>query len=116
MHMAMPCASRTRYALNLPVISALDYLSSRYPPSLTVKQVGEITSESVDSIRGALSRGQYAIPSFKIGNKRVFRLTDVAAYLDQQFAAANGPAAAQPHNQPVREQQQVARRKAQGVR
>lgn len=76
-------------ALNFPIASSLEYLASRYPPSLNVKQVGEITSGSVDAIRNALSRGRYPIPSFKIGRKRVFRLVDVAAYLDQQFAAAN---------------------------
>ena len=92
-------------ALNFPTESSLEYLASRYPPSLNVKQVGEITSGSVDAIRNALSRGCYPIPSFKIGRKRVFRLVDVAAYLDQQFAAANGPAAPSP---------QPARHKAQG--
>ena len=52
--------------------------------------MGEITSTSVDSIRNALSKGSYPIPSFKIGRKRVFRLVDVAAYLDHQFSDANG--------------------------
>lgn len=75
--------------MNLPTVSTLDYLSSRYPPSLSVKQVGEITSESVDTIRQQLSRGRYPIPSFKVGSRRVFRLIDVAVYIDRQYAAAN---------------------------
>jgi hypothetical protein len=75
--------------LNHPLFTTLDYLSSRYPPSLSVKQVGEITSESVDTIRQALSRRRYPIPSFKVGSRRVFRLIDVAVYIDQQYAAAN---------------------------
>lgn len=77
--------------MNHPIFSTLDYLSSRYPPSLSVKQVGEITSESTDTIRQALSRGQYPIPSFKVGSRRVFRLIDVAAYIDKLYVAANGP-------------------------
>ena len=101
-------------ALNFPIASSLEYLASRYPPSLNVKQVGEITSGSVDAIRNALSRGCYPIPSFKIGRKRVFRLVDVAAYLDQQFAAANNSAIADRHAGAMT--QQPARRKAQGGR
>lgn len=100
--------------MNLPTVSTLDYLSSRYPPSLSVKQVGEITSESVDTIRQALSRGRYPIPSFKVGSRRVFRLIDVAAYIDQQYVAANPQAI----NLPGRPSMAALpiRRKAQGGR
>ncbi len=75
--------------MNFQFTSTLEFLNTRYPPSLSVKQVAEITSLSAATIQGAISRGEYPIPSFKIGGKRVFRLVDVAAYIDQQFAAAN---------------------------
>lgn len=75
--------------MNTPVASSLTYLSTRYPPSLSVKQVAEITSSSSDSIRNAVSRGSYPIPSFKLGRRRLFRLVDVAAHLDDQLEAAN---------------------------
>ena len=69
--------------------NSLDYLSSKYPPSLSVNQVAEITSTSADAVRNALSRGNYPIPSFKLGRRRLFRLVDVAAHLDVQFRATN---------------------------
>lgn len=89
MHLAYQVHHAWGCALNFPTASSLEYLATRYPPSLNVKQVGEITSGSVDAIRNALSRGCYPIPSFKIGRKRVFRLIDVAVYIDQQYAVAN---------------------------
>lgn len=98
--------------VNVPQIrytTTLDYLMGRYPPSLTVQQVGEITSESEGSIRNAISRGRYPIPSFRIGRKRVFRLLDVAAYIDQQFAAANKPKIFRKRGRPTKVEQ-VARR------
>ncbi|WP_108525321.1 MULTISPECIES: helix-turn-helix domain-containing protein [unclassified Pseudomonas] len=58
-----------------------------YPPTLTVEQVSEITSEQPQTIRNLVSQGRYRIPSFKIGRKRVFRLIDVAQFIDQQFLA-----------------------------
>ena len=75
--------------MNTPLASTLTYLSTRYPPSLSVKQVAEITSSSSDSIRNAVSRGSYPIPSFKLGRRRLFRLVDVAAHLDDQLEATN---------------------------
>lgn len=73
-------------------VSFLEYLSVRYPPTLSVEQVGEITSEHPQTIRNMVSKGTYRIPSFKIGRKRAFRLIDVAAYVDDQFSASvKGP-------------------------
>ncbi|WP_158332653.1 helix-turn-helix domain-containing protein [Burkholderia multivorans] len=58
--------------------TSLAYLSSLYPPALSVAQVAEITSEAPQTIRNRLSKGskvKYPIPSFKVGRKRVFRLS-----------------------------------------
>ncbi len=97
--------------MNFQFTSTLDYLKTVYPPSLSVKQVAEITSESPATIAGALCRGQYPIPSFKIGSKRVFRLIDVASYLDQQFAVANTPKRTKKRGRPTKVEQ-LARRHA----
>ncbi|MBP0599567.1 helix-turn-helix domain-containing protein [Herbaspirillum sp. LeCh32-8] len=65
-------------------ISTVDFLGNHYPPTLSVHELSEITSEHEQTIRNKLSKNQYPIPSFKIGRKRLFRLIDVAAYIDQQ--------------------------------
>lgn len=65
--------------------SSLSYLSTKYPPSLSVEQLAEITSESPQTIRNRLTLGNYHVPSFKVGRKRVFRLVDVAQFLDQSL-------------------------------
>lgn len=77
--------------------SSLPYLSSLYPPALSIAQVAEITSEAPQTTRNRLSKGTYPIESGKVGRKRVFRLIDVAALIDQQIAVdpcnpANRPA------------------------
>lgn len=64
-------------------LSSLDFLASRYPATLSVKQLSLITSESEQTIRNKLCCGSYPIASFLMGRKRVFRLIDVALYLDQ---------------------------------
>jgi len=63
-------------------LTLLEYLTPLYPPTVSVRQVSEITSETEQTIRNALSQGRYPIPSFKMGSKRAFRLVDVAAYID----------------------------------
>jgi hypothetical protein len=68
-------------------VSTLEFLSKTYPPTLTVDQVSEITSEQPQTIRNLISQGRYRVPSFKIGRKRVFRLLDVAEYIDRQRLA-----------------------------
>lgn len=100
--------------MNLSFTSSLDYLNSRYPPTLNVKQVAEITSEAPTTINSALSRGEYPIPSFKIGSKRAFRLIDVAAYIDEQFAAANNRASKKRPGRP-KKIEQLARRIAEQI-
>lgn len=69
------------------IVTFLDFLSSRYPPTLTIEQVGEITSEHSQTIRNRLSEGKYHIPSFKVGSKRLFKLIDVAEFIERQSAA-----------------------------
>lgn len=64
-------------------LSSLDFLATRFPATVNVKQVSQITSEAPQTIRNRLSCGTYPIPSFTIGRKRLFRLLDVANYLDQ---------------------------------
>jgi len=69
--------------LNLPFTSSLEYLNSRYPPTLNVKQVAEITSEAPATINSALSRGEYPIPSFRLSRvscgKSLIMLPQVSA-------------------------------------
>lgn len=60
----------------------LEYLTQLYPPTLSVRQVSEITSETEQTIRNAISQRRYPISSFKIGSKRVFSLIEVAGYLE----------------------------------
>ncbi|CAM3049343.1 Uncharacterised protein [Ectopseudomonas mendocina] len=70
----------------LAELSLINFLASLYPPTLTVRQVSEITSENEQTIRNAISQGKYPIPSFKLGSKRLFRLLDVATYIDELCA------------------------------
>ncbi|MEE4460945.1 helix-turn-helix domain-containing protein [Azotobacter chroococcum] len=70
----------------LPSLSLIEFLTPLYPPTLTVRQVSEITSENEQTIRNAISQGTYPIPSFKLGSKRLFRLLDVASYIDELCA------------------------------
>lgn len=95
--------------MNFQFSSTLEFLNTRYPPSLNVKQVAEITSTAAATIQGAISRGDYPIPSFKLGGKRVFRLIDVAAYIDQQFAAANSPKRRTKRGRPTKTEQMARR-------
>ncbi|MFX3545888.1 helix-turn-helix domain-containing protein [Ralstonia mannitolilytica] len=90
-------------------LTFLEYLTPLYPPTLSVRQVSEITSETEQTIRNAISLGRYPIPSFKIGSKRVFRLLDVATYIDGLCAAdPSHPANRRPkRGRPTKVQQQV---------
>lgn len=98
-------------------VSTLEFLNKSYPPTLTVEQVSEITSEQPQTIRNLVSQGCYRIPSFKIGRKRVFRLIDVADFIDRQFLAdPSHPSRKKPRRgrptkveQLVRQQQTTAR-------
>lgn len=67
-------------------IRFLDLLSAKYPPTVDVRQVSEITRADEQTIRNALAHGRYQIPSFKLGRRRLFRLTDVALHIEQAFA------------------------------
>lgn len=99
--------------MSLPVITFLDYLSSRYPPTLSVDQVAEITSESPQTIRDKLCKGTYPIPSFRHTTKRLFRLIDVAEYIDRQFAAdPSNPANQRPKRGRPTKVQQLAKQRA----
>lgn len=92
-------------------VTTLDYLSSRYAPMVTVDQLSEITTEHPVTIRKQVSKGIYAIPSLKIRSKRLFRLTDVAAFIDQQYDAANSAAKRPKRGRPTKIEQ-IARRQA----
>ncbi|MDR3383928.1 helix-turn-helix domain-containing protein [Cupriavidus basilensis] len=90
-------------------LTLLEYLTPLYPPTLSVRQVSEITSETEQTIRNAISQHRYPIPSFKIGSKRVFTLIEVAAYLDGLRAAdPSHPANLRPQRgRPTKVQQQA---------
>jgi len=95
-------------------VTSLEYLSTRYSPTLSIPDVSEITGEHEQTIRNRLSAGDYPIPSFKVGKKRLFRLQDVAAYIDQMCLAD----ASHPSNKPSQrgrptKVQQIAKQQAQ---
>lgn len=98
-------------------ISTLEFLCKSYPPTLTVEQVSEITSEQPQTIRNLVSQGRYRIPSFKIGRKRVFRLVDVADFIDRQFQAdPSHPSHLKPRRgRPTKIEQMARRRPAEDV-
>jgi hypothetical protein len=64
-------------------IHSIDFLAARFPPSVCVKQLSQITSEAEQTIRNKLAAGVYPIPSFSHGRKRLFRLIDIANYIDR---------------------------------
>lgn len=88
---------------------ALDYLARFYGPNVTLNELSAITTQHVKTIQNGILSGEYPIPSFKIGKKRVFRLVDVADYLDRQFAAANNPTPKKRCGRPTKVEQ-LARR------
>ncbi|MBA4076621.1 MAG: hypothetical protein C0508_16375 [Cyanobacteria bacterium PR.023] len=95
-------------------ITTLDFLASRYPPNLTVDQVSEITSDASQTIRNRLHQGLYPIPSFYIGRKRLFRLIDVAAYLDRIYAACQTkPSNSKRRGRPTKAEQIIRQRQKQ---
>lgn len=97
--------------MNLIESSFTEYLSSKYPPVLSIRLLSEITTETEQSIRNSLSKGNYPIPSFKFGHKRLFRLTDIATYIDQQFKAASAPKShPKPLGRPTKAEQVAKRR------
>lgn len=73
--------------MQLSYTSTIDFLSSRFPPTLSVRNLSEITTEHEQTIRNKICKGVYPIPSFTIGRKRLFRLIDVAAFIERQRAA-----------------------------
>ncbi|SPD48424.1 conserved protein of unknown function [Cupriavidus neocaledonicus] len=88
----------------------LEYLTQLYPPTLSVRQVSEITSETEQTIRNAISQRRYPIPSFKIGSKRVFSLVEVAGYLEGlRTADPSHPANQRPKRGRPTKVEQVAR-------
>lgn len=89
----------------------LDFLSRYYGPNLTLRDLSSITTQHEQTIRNSVYKGEYPIPSFKIGGKRLFRLMDVAAYIDQQYAAANTPVKTPKRGRPTKVEQ-IARRQA----
>lgn len=71
-------------------LSTLDLLTQRYRVLLTIPEVAEITSMQPQTIRNRLARGDFPIPSLKIGRRRLFRVVDVAAFLDR-LAGVDSP-------------------------
>lgn len=95
-------------------VTSLEYLSTRYSPTLSVPDVSEITGEHEQTIRNRLSAGDYPIASFKIGKRRLFRLQDIAAYIDQMcLADASHPSNKRPKPGRPTKIQQLAKRQAQ---
>lgn len=70
-------------------LSTLDLLTQHYRVLLTIPEVAEITSMQPQTIRNRLARGDFPIPSLKIGRRRLFRLLDVAAFLDRLAGVDN---------------------------
>ena len=95
--------------------STLDYLTRFYGPNVTLSELSSITTQNVKTIQNGILKGEYPIPSFKIGGKRVFRLLDVADYLDRQFAFANKPKSNKKRGRPTKVEQIARRQAAQGA-
>ena len=93
--------------------STLDLLTRSYGPNVTLSELSSITTQNVRTIQNGIIKGDYPIPSFKIGGKRVFRLVDVADYLDRQFAAANMPRLPKKTGRPSKMEQNARRQAAQ---
>jgi len=94
-------------------LTLLEFLTPLYPPTLSVRQVSEITSETEQTIRNAISQGRYPIPSFKIGSKRVFSLVEVAGYLEAlRTADPSHPANRRPKRGRPTKTEQLSRRQA----
>lgn len=95
-------------------VASLEYLSTRYSPTLSIPDVSEITGEHEQTIRNRLSAGDYPIPSFKVGKKRLFRLQDIASYIDQMcLADASHPSNKPPQRGRPTKVQQLAKQQAQ---
>lgn len=97
--------------MSFPQVTTLEFLSTRFLPTITVRDLSEITTEHEQTIRNKVSKGVYPIPSFAIGRKRLFRLIDVAAFIDMQRAAdPSHPANQRPkRGRPTKVQQLTAR-------
>jgi len=95
-------------------VASIEYLSTRYLPTLSIHEVSEITGEHEQTIRNRLSAGDYPIASFKVGKRRLFRLLDVATYIDQQcLADSSHPSQKRPQRGRPTKVQQLAKRQAQ---
>lgn len=71
-------------------LSTLDLLTQHYRVLLTIPEVAEITSIQPQTIRNRLARGDFPIPSLKVGRRRLFRVVDVAAFLDRLAGVDTG--------------------------
>lgn len=87
------------------IATSLDYLTQHYGPVVTIGELSSITTQSEKTITNSLHKQTYPIPSFKIGRKRVFRLVDVAAYIDQQLAAASASISTKQRGRPTKIEQ-----------
>lgn len=73
--------------MSFPQVTTIEYLSTRFLPTISVRDLSEITTEHEQTIRNKISRKVYPIPSFTIGRKRLFRLIDVAEFIECQRKA-----------------------------
>ena len=58
-------------------LSFAEYLFNKYPPTITVKQLAEITGENEQTIRNRLSKGTYPLNAIKPFGKVCFLITEV---------------------------------------
>lgn len=64
--------------------STLDLLALRYMVEMSIPEVAEATKFRNQTIRNQLTLGTFPIPSHKSGRRRLFHISDVAAYIDRQ--------------------------------
>jgi predicted DNA-binding transcriptional regulator AlpA len=77
--------------MNSPSTTA-ELLVSQFAPAvlLSIKQVSQVTGQAEQTIRNLISQGRTTLPTRKVGGKRVVHVLDLAAWLDEQCAAAGG--------------------------
>lgn len=100
--------------MSFPQVTTIEYLSTRFLPTISVRDLSEITTEHEQTIRNKISKGVYPIPSFTIGRKRLFRLIDVAVFIERQREAdPSHPAHQRPKRGRPTKVEKLARERAQ---
>lgn len=66
-----------------------EYLKETYGLHMTVNELSEVLRLAPSSVRGAISADRFPIPTFRVGNRRLAHVDDVAGYLQSQREQAH---------------------------